>query len=212
MALSATTLTSACAATDTSIVVASASGFAPGNLVKVDQEFMRVSKAYVSGLTILLDGRGLNGGVVSAHPVTSNVTTSATVTDFASAVAANVVAYPISSPSRQIVSYTADGAITLPTPGNDMVAVLNGTTQWDMTLAPPTKDMDGSILTIIGNGKSAHTVTVAGGIGLASTGYTILTFDTGGQCAVNLMACGIAWIPLGSPLSGTLTAVDVAVS
>ena len=81
-----------------------------------------------------------------------------------------------------------------------------------MTLAAPTKDLDGSILYIIGDGKAAHTVTAAVGFGLGSTGYTVGTFDTNAACSMMVMAMNASWTLLPSPLSGTLTGVDVAVS
>ncbi len=111
-----------------------------------------------------------------------------------------------------IVVVNADGAIAFPRSGTDAVAVLNGTVQWDMTLAAPTKDLDGCILYIISNGKAAHTVTVAGGLGAASTGYTVATFITGSQQSLQLMAMNGAWVPVSSQFSGTLTALLIAVA
>jgi hypothetical protein len=210
MALATTTLSSAVAVTDNSIVVASAASIAVGRIIIVDGEQMQVQKAWSSGTTIPVT-RGIGGTVTAAHPITSNVT-HGDAADFTAPGPGNS---PINWPnvrSRVVKSYTADGAITLPTDGTDMVALLNGTTQWDMTLAAPTKDLDGCVLTIIGNGKAAHTVTITAGIGNAGSGYTVLTFDTGGQCCVNLMAANGVWVPLPSPMSGTLTAVDVAVA
>ncbi len=61
MALTATTLSSAVALTDKSIVVASATGFAAGAYVKVDGEFMQVDKSYTSGSTTVPVLRGRDG-------------------------------------------------------------------------------------------------------------------------------------------------------
>lgn len=106
---------------------------------------------------------------------------------------------------RDVLSYSAAGAITLPTPGNDMVAILNSTAALAMTLAAPTKDMDGSILTIIGNGKAAHTVSLPAGVGLGAggSGVDVGTFGSGAQQSVTLMAANAVWVPYPSYMGGT---------
>lgn len=210
MALTTTTCSVAIAAGDNSLTVASATGFAAGKIVKVNAEFMQVRKDYISASTIVPVLRGLNGTLPQAHAITSNVTVG-DGQDFANAAPQGAIAYPFIR-VRQFLSYNAAGAITLPTPGNDMVALINGTAARAMTLANPTKDQDGDMLIIVGNGKAAHTVTYAAGFGNASTGYTVGTFDTGGQCAMALIAANGIWVPFPSPFSGTLTAIDVAIA
>ena len=113
---------------------------------------------------------------------------------------------------REVLAYGAAGAISLPTPGSDMVAILNGTSALAMTLANPGKDQDGDVIEIIGNGKAAHTVTYTAGAGDAGTSYDVFTFDASGQCSVRFMAANERWVLCPSPISGTVTAVDVAVA
>lgn len=211
MALVRTTLSAACAASDTSIVVASATGFAPNYLVRIGDEMMHVTSAYVSGTTIPVV-RGQEGTAVVAHAVTTGVVCGIASDWYTLAGAQTAIQYPLAGKTRRITTYGAAGAITLPTPGTDEVAVINGTSALAMTLAAPTKDLDGTILFIIGDGKAAHTVTAAGGFGLGSTGYTVGTFDTNAACSMMLMAMNASWTLLPSPLSGTLTGVDVAVA
>lgn len=210
MSLTTTTLASAAAASDTSLTVSSATGFAAGNRIVVDGENFTVTNSYVSGTSIPVL-RGQNGTVVSAHVASANVTTGL-ASDFANAGPQQNVTYPTAGRVRTLTSYTAAGAITLPTPGCDAVAVINGTSTIAMTLAAPTKDMDGSILTVIGNGKSSSTVTAAGGFGLASTGYTAITLPSGAQSSVQVMACNAAWVLLAPPWSGTTTAIVNAIA
>src|SRR5438094_6161812 len=58
MALATTTLSSACAQGDVSIVVASATSVAAGRLIVIDQEEMQVAQSYSSGTTVpVLRGR-----------------------------------------------------------------------------------------------------------------------------------------------------------
>lgn len=211
MALTRTTLASACAAGDTTIVVAAATGIVAGVIVKIDGELMLVTSGYVAASVQVPVIRAQQATYASAHPSGAGVVLGA-ASDVAWSTPApeTVTQYPMVR-ARLVRSYTADGAIDLPTPGSDMVAILNGTSQWDMTLANPSVDQDGDLLYIIGNGKAAHTVTYTAGLGNASTGYTVMTFDTLGQGMLALMAANGIWVPCPSPLSGTLTAIDVAV-
>lgn len=212
MALTTTTNSSAIAVTDTSIVVASASGFAAGSLVRVDDEFMQVTQTYLSGLTIPVL-RGRVGTQTAAHNVTSNVVVG-TGADFATGDAQQAVPYQFAR-IRRIVQYSASGAITLPVPGEDMVAVLVGTSALAMTIASPTKDMDGDRLTVITNAKSASTVTVNSGtvgVGNAGSGYDVLTAQNAGNLGIEFMACNGFWNLIGAPITGTSTALSWAIA
>jgi len=209
MAITTTTSTVAIAISDTTLTVASATGFAAGNLIKVDLEVMKVASSYVSGTTIPVL-RGIEATVNAAHAITSNVVTGL-ASDFAGAAPAVEDVYPFVR-GRYIQSYNAAGAIAFGTAGNDNVALLVGTVARAMTLAVPTTDKDGDILTIIGNGKAAHTVTVAGGLGAAGAGYTVATFIVGSQQALQVMACNAVWVPLPGAMSGTLTNLLVALA
>lgn len=210
MALNATTLSSACAVTDNSIVVASATGFSAGNFVRVDQEVMKVAQSYSSGTTIPVL-RGQDGSVTAAHPTSAKVLVEL-VSDLGALAPQTATQIP-NVVSRVYKSYSAAGAITLPTQGNDMVAFINGTSALAMTLANPTTDMDGCILWIIGNGKAAHTVTwstASSGIGNGGANVDVATFAAGGQQAVQYMAAGGFWC--ASVYAGTLTNITVTMS
>jgi hypothetical protein len=211
MALATTTLAAACAAGDTSISVASATSVAAGRMIRVDNEVMVVAGAYVSGTSVAVL-RGQNGTVSAAHAITANVT-HGLPSDFGDPVpgADDSITYP-ARPGRDIRSYTAAGAIALPASGRDMVAIINGTATIAMTVAAPSKDLDGSILFVMGNGKSASTVTFAGGIGAGGASYDVATLQTGGQVGISAMACNGAWVLLNGPITGTSTALSFAVA
>jgi len=203
MALTTTTLAAACSAADTSIIVASATGFAARSFVLIDQEVFQVAVSYTSGTTIPVR-RAQDGTAATAHVVTANVTVGA-ASDFAQPGAQAVDTYPIAGRVRTMTSYTASGAIALPTPGTDAVAVLNGTGTLAMTLADPTKDMDGSILIIVSNAKVAYTVTyTTTGFGGAGSNYDVATGNTSGQTGLMAIACNGVWVLL-SVMTGTLT-------
>lgn len=207
MALVATTLSKAVAIGDGSIVVASATGVAVGSYIRVDQEMMQVTKGYVSASTTVPVLRGQEGTPVSAHPVTALVVCG-TGSDWSTPGEQTAVQYPIAGKARRIRSYSASGAIALPKGGTDEVVVLNSTAGLTMTLADPTKDMDGTLLIVIANGKAAHTVSnyAGSGVGAAGGSYDIYTFNASGQTGVMLMAMNSIWVALG-PVGGTLTNV-----
>lgn len=215
MALTRTTLASAVAAGDGTIIVASATSIAAGSIIKVGNETMKVRQDYVNGThgVNVMVLRGLDGSKQRAHAITSGVVHSATASDFGGppAQAGASVSGPIQR-ARIVDTYGAAGAIALPPPGQDAVAIINGTAALAMTLADPTKDNDGDILSIVGNGKAAHTVTYTAGLGDAGSGLDVMTFDGSGQCCLVLIAANESWVPYPSPLSGTLTAIDIAVA
>jgi hypothetical protein len=210
MALVRTTASSAILASDTSIVVASATGFAAGYLVRVDEEIMRVSTAYVSGTTIPVI-RGQNGTRVLAHPVTCSVI-AGIASDWSNPDPQLAVQFPIAGRARRTLSYSASGAIDLPTPGNDLLAILNSTAALAMTVANPTKDMDGSLLFIVGNGKAAHTVTPATAIGDGGSNLDLWTFAAGARNCMLLLAINEIWVLVPSFYAGTLTNVTITAS
>ena len=210
MAFTTTTISSAVAVADNTIKVTSATGFAAGSYLRLDNEVLRIQSGYVSGTAIPVL-RGLEGSVTAAHPATANVTVGL-ASDFAQAAAGIPVSvtYPAAR-ARTLTSYGAAGAIALPSPGSDAVAVLNGTNALAMTLSNPTKDQDGDVLFIVGNGKAAHTVTYAAGFGNGGASYDVATFTTGAQNGIEAIAANGIWVMLSS-MTGTLTAMVPAIA
>ncbi len=119
-----------------------------------------------------------------------------------------MTAFPIAGRARVINEYSADGAIALPPAGGDALAVISGTAHTGMTLAVPSKDLNGSRLTIIDLTNAAHVVTIAAGVNGGS--LATLTWDATGRAGVTLLAYNEIWY-LESP-SGTFTGMDVAFS
>ena len=81
-----------------------------------------------------------------------------------------------------------------------------------MTLANPTKDQDGDILIITGNGKAAHTVTYTAGVGNGGASYDVFTFATGANNTVSLIAANAIWNPCPSLIGGTATAITATIA
>lgn len=211
MSLTTTTLAAAMGASDTKCLVTSATGFTANYPFKVDQEWFVVDNSYTSGTTVSFR-RGQNGTFAAAHATGANLTVGPAA-DFASPSATVIAAYPLSGLRRKLISYTASGAITLPTSGEDMQAVLNGTSVLAMTIAAPTKDIDGSMLTVIGNGAAAHTITFTGGLSGAGTSYDVITVNATAPIAVTAVACNGLWVSNIAPaMTGTVTALTGGVA
>lgn len=213
MALVKTTLASACSLNATKIVVASATSFAAGVRVKIDQEEMVVAGGYSNtndGVNVDVI-RAQGGTVAQAHVSGANVI-HGVGSDWADPDPQLAVTTPIAGRARTLTSYGASGAISLPTAGNDAVAVLNGTGALAMTLANPGKALDGSLLFIVANGKAAHTVTPATAIGDGGSNLDLWTFAAGGRNSMLLMAINEIWVIVPSFYAGTLTNVTVTAS
>lgn len=192
MALATTTLSSAVGVNDNAIVVASATSFLAGRLIRIDGEWMQVGQAYVSGTTIPVL-RGRDGSVTAAHASSANVV-HGLASDFANppaGVQADVTT-PV-QPAFPVLSYSSAGALT-PSQG---IHIINGTNALAMTLASPTKDQDGQIMIVVSNGKAAHTVTLTAGFGANTTSSDVLTYHaTQTQAAMWIAANGV-WALFG---------------
>lgn len=218
MALTTTTLNGAVTADQTTLRVTSGSGFGKGKLIRIDdEECEQTADADSASTTIIPVMRGVNGSVAKAHVTTANVIVGNPYDDFGGDAVATAATYPLAGRQRRVLSYAASGAITLPSPGTDGVAILIGTSTLAMTVAAPTKDMDGCVLSIFGNAKSASTVDFANGatLGLNNAGasYDLVTFQTAGTVGIQVMAINGAWCVASAPaFSGTATALTVAIT
>ena len=195
MALTTTTNSAAIAQGDTSITVASATSMQAGMLIRINGEWMQIAKNYVSGTSIPVY-RGQDGSVQSAHAVTSNVTFGV-ASDFAATGnwpggVPDAVTAPV-QPAFPIKAYGAAGALDL----RQHIAIINGTAALAMTLASPTKDMDGQIMIVVSNGKAAHTVTLTAGFGANTTNSDVLTFHATQTQAVQYIAANGVWALVG---------------
>lgn len=214
MALTTTTLNGAITANDTLIKVTSGTGFGKGKYLRIDDEFcFQTADANSASTDLIPVQRGVNGTVAKAHATTANVVVG-TGDEFTGDALATAASYPLAGRQRRTDSYTATGAITLPDPGTDLFVILNGTSVCAMTIADPSKDMDGSFLYVSANGAAAHTLTFASGLSNAGSSYDVITFNgtkpitAGPFCAVN----GFWQLAVAVPLAGTVTNVTGTLS
>lgn len=212
MSFASTTLSSAVGLTDTNIVVASASGIVAGMIARFGGETLVVAQNYQSGTTIPVR-RGQDSTAVITHPSGESITFGLG-SDWQNPAAQTVATSQVAGRARLVKTYSADGAIDLPTSGADQVAILDGTVALNMTLAAPGKELNGSLLYIFGNGKAAHVVTVTtDGIGGGGSNLDTLTFAAGALNGLVFMAQGALWALVGgSVLSGTLTNITITAS
>lgn len=211
MALTRTTLSAAVAVNDQTIRVASATGFGDKYFIQIGDEFFQQVGA-ASGTTITVI-RGVQGTYNRTHASGAGVVVGL-AEDFEGPAAAVVVAYPLAGRRRDTRSYSAAGAITLPDPGTDMVAILNGTSVLAMTVAAPTSDMDGCLLFVASNGAAAHTVTFTGGLSGAGSSYDVLTVNATAPVVLGpFMAVNQLWQAcVAIPAAGTVTNVTATLA
>lgn len=213
MAITLTTLAGAVAVDQNTIQVVSATGCTAGCFVKIDQEILQVQSGYpLSGTSVLTVPvlRGRESSATQAHPIGAQVKFFLG-SDTTSLPGQQAAVEPITTPARQRLSYTAAGAITLPSPSNDMDAVLNGAVALAMTVAAPTTDMDGSTLRIYNNGLAAHTATVSGGLGGVGATADVQTWVVTQRAAIVLIACGGFWLGTGQ-VAGAPTIAGVGIA
>lgn len=211
MALTTTTLNGAVALTDSSITLTSATGLVAGMYLFCDGEWMVVAKDYTSGTTVNVL-RGRDGSAQAAHVTGANISFG-NVSDFANSGAPSLGA-AINVPNvmtTTMTSYSAAGAIAFGV-SRWTTAIIDGTNALAMTLANPTKDQDGIMLLIVGNGKAAHTVTYTAGLGNGGSNLDVLTCATGAQQSLLLVAANAIWVQVPSVLAGTLTNITITAS
>lgn len=212
MALVRTTLASACAAGDSSIVVASATGVAAGMYALIDNEVFFFTRAYVTASTTVPVLRAQGGGKAQAHASGAGVVFGVAA-DFAAQAAQTPAQFLIAGRPRQFVSLSATGSLTLPAPGSDLFVVLNGTSVITLTVPVPTKEMDGTVLTIVGNGAAAHVLTFTGGLSGAGSSYDVITVNATKPISFQAVACNSVWVGMTAiPIAGTVTDVTGTIS
>lgn len=207
MALVNTTLGAAKSASDIKLTVASATGFAIGYVIRIGEEFYQVSKGYVAGSTSVPLALEKGGTVAIDHPSGAQVTVGVASDWAQQSSPQTTAAFPLAGRARLIAEYSADGAIALPSAGADGLAVISGTAH-ALTLAAPTKDLNGSKFAILDLTAAAHVITIASGFGGGA--LNTATFDASGRCYFELIAYNELWY--AQNFSGTLTSFDVALS
>ena len=212
MPLAKTTLASPLGVNDVSMVVASAANLTPGRLAEIDQETVQVISTYNGVSTTVPILRGREGSATAVHRAGTNVT-HGLAADFALPAPQTTLTYDVPRP-RIVISVSATSTLPLANMGgNDVDVILNGTTPITLTIPVPTLDMDGTRLTIYGNGIAAHVLTFTGGLGGVGAGYTTVTNNASGPTALQSIAANGVWVPLtATPITGTSAKVVAGIA
>lgn len=165
MALTATTLVAAIGPSDLSFALTSTSGFAAGQPMKIDNEYMVCVSVPASGF-VTVRARGDQGSIAVAHDVLANVQTSTLASDFPSVPLANVAQVPPSNP--QVLTLGQTQTLTLPT--SDTIYIIDKASAATITLPTPSKAQDGLRLTFTSQTAAAHVVSGSSLIADAVTG------------------------------------------
>lgn len=192
MAFTATTLAADLSATATKATLTSGTGFAAGQIAKIDGEYVRigsVSGAVVSGLF-----RGYNGTIAAAHDILSTVVTTATASDWTGLQSgADVDRPPFVD---DVISVGENGAIACPT-RNTTIMLTKATALASSTLADPPKDRDGLRVTVTSATDAAHVIT--GNFADGTTGsHTTLTCAAFNGASAILVAQQGLWNVIGT--------------
>jgi len=159
MSLTATTIASAISATDQKFNLTSGTGVEVGDILRVNDEFMKVQGFDSPKVTVQ---RGIWGTNAIAHGILS--------------IAVHGYPYEFAPrPKPRLYTYGEAGAITL-APGIHRLIAASGAA---MTLAAPTADMEGEEILIIAGAAQAYTVTGS----YNNAGSTVATFAAAiGNC------------------------------
>lgn len=164
MAVTSTTLAGAKATGDKTIVLTSATGIANKMLVKVDQEWMRVTDVSLAPTVQVVPG--YNGSAATSHGVLAPVQYGYP-TDFVAVFGINPQAEVVSQ------SFGVDSAITGPAgtgvPVVDTVVYLTKASAGAYTIVLPGQGQSNTI-TFISTTAAAHTVTMTGNPGGSDVG------------------------------------------
>lgn len=211
MAFAKTTLSSACSATDTQIVVGSATSMAAGRYVQINQEFMQVASSYVSGTTVPVL-RGRMGSKTAAHVAKAQVVHGLT-SDFTDPAFGGPSALQQTQRATIVEAVGATSTLVLSPAGTDHRVILRGTSVITLTIPVPTKDKDGDMLILCSDGAAAHVPTFTGGVGGAGSSYDAFTFNATGALMLIVMAANETWQMVAAPaLTGTVTNITAGVA
>ncbi len=187
MATTGTNLTAAIALGDLILPVTSATGFAVGNWVKVDSEYIGAVLS-VTGTQISVRGRGDQGGAAVRHNAGALVTTGLAA-DYPGIPPGITVPDPPDDEAN--VEYSVNGAIAVP--DLNTIVILNKATAAAMTLPAPSKAQDGLRLTVTSLTAAAHTVTATGLFKTGALTGNVATFAANAGAGFSAVAVNGAW-------------------
>lgn len=198
MALTNTTLATAAGSNDMSIKVTSATGFAAGNIIRVDNEIMAQTGA-ASGTSIPVR-RGIEGTSAIAHGILADVVTGLPG-DYPNPPPAQVTFVPVDAAR---VTLGVDTTLSSTDFVQDTTFVLTKAGVCAITLGAPSKAQNGVRIGFRSNTANAHTVTYTAGFYGDTTSSDVATFAAKVGASCTFEANGGAW--------GVLTLANVTLA
>lgn len=199
MALTRTSLSAACGASDTTLAITStSSGFpavgaysTPTQVMQIDNEKMLIVVVPVAG-TVKVAQRGYDGTIAVAHDILAPVVTSSAASDFSGDPWGAVDSRP--PYVDDIVAIGQNGAISVPLK-NTTYLLTKATALASTTLSAPSKDQDGLRLTLTSQTAAAHVITATAllGDGVSGSPHTTATFAAFIGASLTLVADNATW-------------------
>lgn len=199
MALTRTSLSADCGASDLQLAITStSSGFpsagvysTPPYLMQIDDEYMLLERVLASGSVKVMQ-RGYNGSKAVAHDILSPVTISADPQDFVAVSEGAVANRP---PWVDAVRAIGENGV-IPVPNrNTTYELVKATALGSTTLGAPGKDQDGLRVTLTSLTAAAHVITATSLLGDAVSGspHTTATFAAFIGASLTLEAANGIW-------------------
>jgi hypothetical protein len=198
MALTATSLSAACTATDKVLSITSTSSGFPSvgtiglrQVMQVDAERMLIDVVPVANSVVVLQ-RGWDGTQAVAHVILAPVVTSSNISDFVvNPLGWNVTRVPF---NYIITAIGANGVIAVPSQ-DTILQIVKATALGTTTLAAPGLDNDGVTLIITSETAAAHVITATSLIADGASGapHTTLTFAAFKGASITLQASNGLW-------------------
>lgn len=190
MAITATTLSSAVAASDLTMKVASATGFVTGYVINVNGEYM-AQTADADGTVIAIGRRGQQGTYNQAH-ASGSVVLVGKASDFPAAPPGAAIVTP-NAPVWNVASYNAAGAITVPTTKQSMFVKLKAGSAAAMTIGDPGYGVEGVEMIIQAEDAYAYTLTNTTGFNAGGGGADVATFGGAVGDNIHIKAVSATW-------------------
>lgn len=202
MALTATTLSADCTASDLLLFITSTSSGFPAvgtygsrQVMLVDGEYMLIDNVPVAGQVKVLM-RGYNGTAAVAHDLLADVVTSSSASDFPALGVGQSVQRPLSA--DLLVTVGEDGAV--PVPVQNTTVFLSKASALAATLAAPSVASNGVRLTLTSQTAAAHVITATSLLadGASGSPHTTATYAAYKGASLVLEASDGLWNVVGS--------------
>lgn len=215
MALANTTLAAAVTLLDNQITVASGTSIAAGQYVSFGPglEIMRVASNYVTASVTVPVLRAQEGTIRVTHVSGAQISFYVLSTDLPLVGPQLSVSSPYAGRGRYLSTITTSGAFTPRQDNQDELVEINGTSVVAITLTSPLRSMTGKVVTFIGNGIAAHTITyTTTGFGNVGATADLVTFGTTQMNSFQMIACGGFWLILGGFGTATINVTGPTVA